>query len=305
MIFSTPPRQTFLFLLALLELASRFGRPVYFVNSIASSCPKTGLNEETLKQALRQLKRCSAVALRDPVSYKLLHNSLPDGLCSYVPDALFSWRRYFGNFDSNLAAASKAGLELMRPMLEHTQFATVGKLTGDYVVVTGGSRACRFPKQARESYELLVRRLLAERITVVISESAGADSFLRPIARRFDLTYIGANTPILAAAAIVANARTFITGRYHPAILASLGGTPCIFLGSNSHKTRSLQDVLGYDVPHEYGAIPSVDDIEGIIEDCQTIRNEGTMLRSRIAKTVDDLALRVEGYYASITAGML
>ena len=42
--------------------------------------------------------------------------------------------------------------------------------------------------------------------------------------------------PILLGATVLANSKLFVSGRYHPSIMASLGGTPCIFLGSNSHK---------------------------------------------------------------------
>ena len=72
-------------------------------------------------------------------------------------------------------------------------------------------------------------------------------------------------TPILAAAKILSNARVYVSGRYHPAIMASLGVTPCIFMGSNSHKTLSLQELMNYEIVKEYCAIPTNEDIIEIV----------------------------------------
>jgi hypothetical protein len=53
--------------------------------------------------------------------------------------------------------------------------------------------------------------------------------------------------------------------KYHPSILASLGGTPYIFLGSHAHKMFSLQEVLEYDIPKEFSAHRGPDDVAQII----------------------------------------
>src|SRR5208282_6812633 len=67
-IFSTPPRRSTLFLLAMIELGIRLKKPVFLINSMISDCPLTGRNNTTLAAAQRLLPKCRAVALRDPES---------------------------------------------------------------------------------------------------------------------------------------------------------------------------------------------------------------------------------------------
>ena len=78
---------------------------------------------------------------------------------------------------------------------------------------------------------------------------------------------------------VLAHARLFISGRYHPSIFASLGGTPCIFLGSHAHKMGSLSRVLEYDVHRQFNAFP--DDAE-IAEIVSTARS--TLIRAKLCE---------------------
>ena len=88
--------------------------------------------------------------------------------------------------------------------------------------------------------------------------------------------------PILAVAKILANARVFISGRYHPSILASLGGTPCLLMGSNSHKTISLQYLLEYDNPIEFSVLPDKDECNKILDLAEEKLSNGNGLREKI-----------------------
>src|SRR5699024_9703608 len=87
---------------------------------------------------------------------------------------------------------------------------------------------------------------------VYIVETCEGDAFLLEVARRTKTPIVGMCTPLLASAKILANANLYITGRYHPCIMSSLGGTPCVMMSSNSHKTISIQELLDYEDPHEY-----------------------------------------------------
>ena len=98
------------------------------------------------------------------------------------------------------------------------------------------------------------------------------------------------DTPIISAGKILANADAYISGRYHPAILASLGGTPCIFMSSNSHKTKSLQELLEYDFIHEYYVLPSDIEIEKMIERTKFLLAQGQDLRIKIQKKCMELS---------------
>ena len=90
------------------------------------------------------------------------------------------------------------------------------------------------------------------------------------------------DTPILAAAKILANARVLISGRYHPSILASLGGTPCVFMSSNSHKTKSIQELLEYENCVEFSVLPDKEEREKIIQLAEKKLALGEGLRTKI-----------------------
>ena len=77
-IFSTPPRRSTLFLLAMIELGIRLKKPVFLVNSMISDCPKTGRNDATLSHAKRLIAQCRAVALRDPESLEYVQREIPE-----------------------------------------------------------------------------------------------------------------------------------------------------------------------------------------------------------------------------------
>ena len=56
------------------------------------------------------------------------------------------------------------------------------------------------------------------------------------------------NTAIMMVGAILANAHAFISGRFHAAIFASLGGKRCVFLHAHSYKVARLQKTREYDI---------------------------------------------------------
>src|SRR5580658_5980833 len=90
-IFSTPPRRSTLFLLAMIELGVRLKKPVFLVNSMISDCPLTGRNLTTLATAQKLLPQCHAVALRDPESLEYVKKEIPEAKSCLIPDSLFAW----------------------------------------------------------------------------------------------------------------------------------------------------------------------------------------------------------------------
>ena len=121
-------------------------------------------------------------------------------------------------------------------------------------------------------------------------EVCEGDYFLREVGKRTKTDIISIDTPILAAGKILADASLYISGRYHPAILASMGGTPCVFMSSNSHKTKSLQELLEYDIVHEYYVLPSDKEIEQMIERAKFLVGEGNEVRKKIQTRSKELS---------------
>jgi polysaccharide pyruvyl transferase WcaK-like protein len=116
------------------------------------------------------------------------------------------------------------------------------------------------------------------------------DDFLLDVGKETNTSVIPLNTPLLAAAKILGNASVYISGRYHPAIMSSLGGTPCVFMSSNSHKTKSLQELLEYDDIVEFNVVPDDEECKKIIEKALSLNEQGYELRNKIKKRAKELS---------------
>jgi polysaccharide pyruvyl transferase WcaK-like protein len=263
----------------IIELAvDHFRKPVFYLNAMMSDCTVHGRNEETARIAINSLMKCQHVALRDHQSLDLA-SAISNGLkCSYVPDALFSWFDCFQNIQQHLPY--NGAFILPFPKKEELY----GKLDfhEPYICVGGSSLAARNISSAIPAYCALVEHLRWLGINIYLVQTCDGDHFLHKVSIRTGVPIIPVHVPILTGGAILANARLFVSGRFHPSILSSLGGTPCLFLGSNSHKTRSLQEVLEYDAVREWPAIPSKEDCYEILCMAHKVLEAGEVLRARI-----------------------
>ncbi len=288
-IFSTPPRRATLFLLAMIELGVRLKKPVFLVNSMISDCPLTGRNEKTLATARRLFAQCAAVTLRDPESLEYIRKEMPEIRCSLIPDSLFAWFPYYESESSHPPANG----DFILPYPENDEYWGKLDFSQPYICIGGGALVSSQPERSAECFGRLVDAIRGLGYRIYLTENDSSDSFLRRVAREKGIGIVPADTSILECGAVLAHARLFISGRYHPSIFASLGGTPCIFLGSHAHKMGSLSRVLEYEVPLEFNPFPEDSDIEQIVATAKKYLSEGERLRTRIkqvAKTRCDEA---------------
>ncbi len=277
-VFSTPPRRSTLFLLAMIELGHRLGKPVFLVNSMVSDCPITGRNNETLDSARNLFALCKAVVLRDYESLRYVQSEMPLVNASFIPDSLFSW---FSRYEGPGCSLPFDG-DFILPHPEKAEYWGKLDFSQPYICIGGGALASWYPDKAIESYGRLVDAADKLGLRIYLIESDLPDSFLQQVAAKKQIGIVPANAPILMCGAVLANARLFISGRYHPSILASLGGTPCIFLGSHAHKMSSLPEVLNYDVTRQFDAFPNNTEIAEIVTLAQSYLEQGAKLRTRI-----------------------
>lgn len=277
-IFSTPPRRTTLFLLAMVELGIRLKKPVFLVNSMISDCPLTGRNKATLAAARRLLSQCRAVALRDPESLEYVQKEMPETKSSLIPDSLFAWYPLYANDNSYLPLDG----DFLLPHPERDEYWGKLDFSQPYICIGGGALVASQPDRSVECYGRLVDAISQLGYRVYLTENDLPDSFLQRVARQKNVGIVPVDAPILMCGAVLAHARLFISGRYHPSIFASLGGTPCIFLGSHAHKMGSLSRVLEYDVHRQFNAFPDDSDIAEIVSTARKYLDEGEALRSRI-----------------------
>jgi hypothetical protein len=284
MIFKEEPRRNLLADLALIELGRHLDKEVYYVNSIFADCPVTGRNEPLADHCLRTLEKCDGVAFRDPQSLQFYLELGGREDARYIPDSLFHWYRDLSDSGRHLPDNGDFVVPYTREDDRH-----FGRLAFDspYICVTGGSRAAFTQQKAFEGYCELVERLRELDPPIYLVPTCGGDRFLHDVAEETNTPIIPGEVPILMGGAILANARLFVTGRYHPSIMAAAGGTPCVFLGADSHKTRSLQRMLGYDDPEVFSAIPTSDEHDDLLARGRELLDGGQPVRDRIQRKAE------------------
>jgi polysaccharide pyruvyl transferase WcaK-like protein len=286
MIFTTPARRNHLFFLTIIEVASQLGKNIFYLNSMISACPVGGINQKVLEQSIKTLSKSDYVSVRDLKSLNLLKEFGLNTKFSYVPDALFTWLHYFDELEK---VSIKNG-DFLIPFPEKESYFGQVDLSNPYICVGGSSLAAGNPKQAVPRYIELVESLKNLGINIILVQGCAGDNFLHEVSTHTMTPIVPVETPILLAATVLANSKLFISGRYHPSIMASLGGTPCIFLGSNSHKNVALQEILEYDSAEEFSAYPSSDECNKILKKAQVILEEAEEKRTKIKTVVSKLS---------------
>jgi polysaccharide pyruvyl transferase WcaK-like protein len=277
-IFSTPPRRETLFLLAMIELGLRAKKNVFLVNSMISDCPMTGRNASTLAAARNLFPQCRAVALRDPESLEYVQKEMPGVNACYIPDSLFAW------FPRYQEAAAKPPLngDFLLPHPEKDEYWGKLDFSHPYICLGGGALAASQPERSVQCYGRLIDAIAELGYKIYLTENDTSDAFLQRVGKEKNVGVIPVDAPILMCGAVLAHARLFISGRYHPSIFAALGGTPCVFLGSHAHKMGSLARVLEYDDRRQFDAFPGAPDIADIVSTGRKYLDQGEALRNRI-----------------------
>lgn len=284
MIFKADPRRNLLADLALIEMGRYFDKEVYYVNSIFADCSVTGRNDPLADRCLEALEKCDGVSFRDPRSLELYLELGGREDARYIPDSLFGW--YHDLHDSRRHLPENGDFAIPYTQEDKRHFGRLDFGT-PYVCVTGGSRAAFTQQKAFEGFCKLVSQLRTLEHPVYLVPTCGGDRFLHKVAEKTGTPIIPGEVPILMGGAILANAQLFVTGRYHPSIMAAMGGTPCVFLGADSHKTQSLQRMVGYEDPHVFSAIPSPDEHDDILARGQELLNGGQTVRDRIQQEAE------------------
>jgi Polysaccharide pyruvyl transferase len=295
-IFSNPPRRQTLFLLAMIELGVRLKKPVFLVNSMISDCPLTGRNQTTLAAAKRLFTQCEAVALRDPESLAYVQKEIPQAKSCLIPDSLFTW---FPLYQDDSSYPPQNG-DFVMPHPEIDEYWGRLDFSRSYICIGGGALAGSQPDRAVQSYSRLIDEIAQLGYQICLTENDSSDCFLQRIAKEKGLGIMPMNAPILMCGAVLAHARLFISGRYHPSIFASLGGTPCIFLASHAHKMGSLPQILGYDAPRQFNAFPDDSEVAEIVSTAGQYLEQGQALRDRIKNVA-----RLRSIEANALTGLL
>ncbi|MDO4889072.1 MAG: polysaccharide pyruvyl transferase family protein [Candidatus Saccharibacteria bacterium] len=282
-IFATPPWRECLIEAMLMYWAEKKGKKVYYLNGMLSDDPYSKRNYKTIDIVAPIFERAEVVGVRERFSLEYAKENFPKANIQYYPDALFSWYDLIND-----------GFEVKNGKY----FAGVNGATDEayneldfsekYILVSGSSSVMLAAdgdiKRIVSIYSKLTNELKEAfpEHKVYLVEVCEGDRFLRKVSEYTGAPLIASDTPIVAAGKILANADVFISGRYHPGILASLGGTPCVFMSSNSHKTKSVQEVLDYGDIVEYDVLPDKEERKKIVESAVKKVALGEALRETI-----------------------
>ena len=269
MIFTTPSRLEQRFHLAVMQLAYEAGVPFAYVNALVADPANGARNAATIVATSRLLPKAHLVTTRDPWSQAYLREAAPEVDSVYMPDALFAWQGRVGRGKEALARP-----EYLMPFHQRPEQLGVWDFQRPYVCVGGSSEAAKDPERALVSYRRLLTALPALGYPVVVTVSSTGDEFLEGLAYELGLPLVPARTNVMVAAEILANAELVVTGRYHPAILAGLGGVPCVLLRADSHKTASVQQMLGYPEIRVFPEQPTDADVESILQQARGVLAE-------------------------------
>ncbi|MBR1748535.1 MAG: polysaccharide pyruvyl transferase family protein [Bacilli bacterium] len=280
-IFATPPWRECLTEAMLMHWAQKMGKKVYFLNGMFSDDPYTPRNKRTLEIVKPILEQAELVSVREQYSYEYAKREFPNANIKLYPDALFSWYKYINDDfqikDGKYIAGMSGAFDSSFEQLDFKE---------PYICVSGSSSvglASNSEEEIIQKYSVLVEEIKKfYPYKCYLVEVCEGDAFLREVSKRTNTPFIPIDTPILAAGKILANAKLYISGRYHPSILASLGGTPCVFLSSNSHKTKSIQELLQYNDIKEFSVLPNKKEIKEILKEGQKKLDESDALRKKI-----------------------
>ncbi len=295
LIFGTPARQRLLFILTLCDMLQQRGKTLFYLNAMASPAPGQDPDAETLAVADEVLARADAFALRDPVSLDFARQHLPraGAKAAMFPDAVFAWAE-----DLNSEEFLRQREVVQRFLADHGVDPAAG-----YILVGGSSRAAHDKPRAAAAFPGLVAALRECGLPVVLQPACNGDSFLEAVARETGAPLFPIASPIRAHVALLGEASLYVSGRWHPSIMAALGGTPCVFMGSNSHKMIALQHQLGYADPHEYDPWPSAADSAAMAAEASELLARGAALRRSIRQRAAVLGAEARKSVAALQTG--
>lgn len=289
-IFATPPWRECLIETMLMYWAEKLGKKVYYLNGMLSDDPYTEKNLRTIQIVKPIFEKAEVISVREKYSYKYANENFENINLKFFPDALFSWYTYI-----NDEYQVKNGKYIMGLTGAEDDSYTKFDFTKKYICISASSSigsATKDEGDAIKVYSNLVKKVKDKfkEHNIFLVEVCEGDHFLTEVAKITQTPIITMDTPILSAGKILANSDLYISGRYHPAILASLGGAPCVFMSSNSHKTKSVQELLNYKEIIEFNILPDDEEIERILELGSKKLNEGEKLRNEIRQRCKELS---------------
>ena len=299
LIFSSDTKRDAHYLLFVIELACRLQKPTYLFNAMITSCPYEPPTAKQLADYSLTLAKCSQIVVREEHSLGYVQSLISSSLVGLTPDALFTWHSRYKWYQNNIKDwGSSAFFYQSEKDIRDT-------VQSSYVTLSASSSAWRYGKAGVDAYIALASNLLRENINLLLVETCAGDGVLRSVSAKLGVPLLTKESSLDKLAGIISGSSLYISGRYHPAIASYCADVPCVLMGSNSHKTLSIQEVVGIDKPQEYNACPSPEDISSITaESLSILSGDPKSINRRKPRSgiIQEIDASIRAYYSSLLA---
>lgn len=299
MIFSEecPIYNHLLFYLAILYLGKQMGAKTAYINAVCSADADGKNNENVVNICKRATKYIDYMIVRDEVSYDYAKKIFIDTL--YIPEALFVWYKYFEKENNFLIPSGDMVYTSPEDDFEYGKF----NFDVPYVLIGGYNTKDEIDiDDALFKWDGIVKYIRNKGYKVYIVKTLRRKEwFLDELSKRSGVDMIKNEVNSLVMTSILGNASLLISGRFHPSVLASLGGTPCIIFKSNCQKSKGYNYYFDFlrdkrvlnSVLNEGDYLELLKRIDLYLEDWE---NDGK-LRREIKKTAAALGKQTETKY--------
>lgn len=117
------------------------------------------------------------------------------------------------------------------------------------------------------------------------------DKFLKSIADEEKLIYINIERNLTDLYQYICNSYIFISGRYHPTVVALSCGIPCISLKCNSNKMESLQKLINKEKFNIFSSAPTDSEIKDIVFNLNGFIENYSDISSGILNSIEHIKL--------------
>lgn len=236
MIFSNdcPIYNHLLFYLAVLYIGKQKGLKTAYINAVCSADADGMINENVISICKNATRYIDYMIVRDEVSYNYAKKIFINAI--YIPEALFVWYKYFERGDNFLLPSGDMIYTFPEDDFDHGIY----NFDVPYVLIGGYNTNDETDKyNALCKWDSIVGYIRNKGYRVYIVKTyRPKEWFLDELSKRNNIPIIKNEVNSLVMTSVLGNASLLISGRFHPSVLASLGGTPCIMFKSNCQKSK-------------------------------------------------------------------
>lgn len=245
-------------------LCRKLKKRIFLLNCMVDKYAFEEVEVNSIEFFIKYLAMFDGIMVRDYNSkFFLTENNLNN--VEFCLDALFSWEVLFDD------------IQLKR--------IKENPVNNKYILISGTSASKFYEESIAEGYRKLIRHLKKIGIPIIIMESCIGDRFLKKIAEENKLTYIGIESDIVDLYQYISNSYVFISGRYHPTVVAMSQGIPCISLKCNSNKMENLQKIINNS--NVFPTVLKEDDINEIFLILKNIISDYDDISTEILKIIN------------------